>query len=96
MFSLVALETSVRFCSCKIQYTELWVMIHFPISCAHSCIKSQSCLHFVLQPDVHSCIKSLSRIVHDHLSEEAFEEYQESAYFSRFLQWKWLERYVLL
>ncbi|XP_070647044.1 G protein-coupled receptor kinase 4 isoform X5 [Bos indicus] len=33
-----------------------------------------------------------TRIVHDHLSEEAFEEYQESAYFSRFLQWKWLER----
>nr|XP_020745516.1 G protein-coupled receptor kinase 4 isoform X2 [Odocoileus virginianus texanus] len=44
------------------------------------------------KPDIHSCIKSLSRIVHDHLSEEAFEEYQESAYFSRFLQWKWLER----
>lgn len=33
-----------------------------------------------------------TRIVHDHLSEEAFEEYQGSAYFSRFLQWKWLER----
>ncbi|XP_057561312.1 G protein-coupled receptor kinase 4 isoform X1 [Hippopotamus amphibius kiboko] len=33
-----------------------------------------------------------TRIVHDYLSGESFEEYQESSYFSRFLQWKWLER----
>ncbi|GAB5570997.1 G protein-coupled receptor kinase 4 isoform X10 [Prionailurus iriomotensis] len=30
--------------------------------------------------------------VHNYLSGEPFEEYQESSYFSRFLQWKWLER----
>ncbi|XP_011219742.1 G protein-coupled receptor kinase 4 isoform X1 [Ailuropoda melanoleuca] len=33
-----------------------------------------------------------TRIVHNYLSGEPFEEYQESPYFSRFLQWKWLER----
>ncbi|XP_058402599.1 G protein-coupled receptor kinase 4 isoform X1 [Diceros bicornis minor] len=33
-----------------------------------------------------------TRIVHNYLSGEPFEEYQESSYFSRFLQWKWLER----
>nr|XP_058157324.1 G protein-coupled receptor kinase 4 isoform X1 [Dasypus novemcinctus] len=33
-----------------------------------------------------------SRIVHNYLSGEPFEEYQESSYFSHFLQWKWLER----
>ncbi|XP_062069587.1 G protein-coupled receptor kinase 4 isoform X2 [Lepus europaeus] len=31
-------------------------------------------------------------IVHSYLSKKPFEEYQESSYFSRFLQWKWLER----
>ncbi|XP_037386424.1 G protein-coupled receptor kinase 4 [Talpa occidentalis] len=33
-----------------------------------------------------------TRIVHNYLSGEPFKEYQESTYFSRFLQWKWLER----
>uniref|UniRef100_A0A452TQN9 G protein-coupled receptor kinase n=1 Tax=Ursus maritimus TaxID=29073 RepID=A0A452TQN9_URSMA len=33
-----------------------------------------------------------TRIVHNYLSGEPFEEYQESPCFSRFLQWKWLER----
>uniref|UniRef100_A0A8C2V8H1 G protein-coupled receptor kinase n=1 Tax=Chinchilla lanigera TaxID=34839 RepID=A0A8C2V8H1_CHILA len=32
-------------------------------------------------------------VVHNYLSKKPFEEYQESPYFSRFLQWKWLERY---
>ncbi|XP_019567073.2 G protein-coupled receptor kinase 4 isoform X2 [Rhinolophus sinicus] len=32
------------------------------------------------------------RVVHSYLSGEPFEEYQESPHFSRFLQWKWLER----
>ncbi|XP_031196944.1 G protein-coupled receptor kinase 4 isoform X2 [Mastomys coucha] len=31
-------------------------------------------------------------IVYKYLSETPFEEYQESAYYNRFLQWKWLER----
>ncbi|GCC36372.1 G protein-coupled receptor kinase 6-like [Chiloscyllium punctatum] len=34
------------------------------------------------------CVKA----VHDYLSDKPFTEYQESMYFSRFLQWKWLER----
>uniref|UniRef100_A0A8C6L2D9 G protein-coupled receptor kinase n=1 Tax=Nothobranchius furzeri TaxID=105023 RepID=A0A8C6L2D9_NOTFU len=33
-----------------------------------------------------------SRIVRDYLSGAPFSSYQESMYFSRFLQWKWLER----
>nr|XP_031541418.1 G protein-coupled receptor kinase 4 isoform X9 [Vicugna pacos] len=33
-----------------------------------------------------------ARVVHNYLSGKPFEEYQESSYFSRFLQWKWLER----
>lgn len=35
-----------------------------------------------------------TRIVHDYLSRQPFDEYLESSYFSRFLQWKWLERFV--
>nr|KAF6500262.1 G protein-coupled receptor kinase 4 [Molossus molossus] len=33
-----------------------------------------------------------TRAVHSYLTGKPFEEYQESTYFSRFLQWKWLER----
>ncbi|KAI1238150.1 hypothetical protein IHE44_0012866 [Lamprotornis superbus] len=33
-----------------------------------------------------------TRIVHEYLSKRPFEAYQESVYFSRFLQWKWLEK----
>ncbi|XP_069798019.1 G protein-coupled receptor kinase 5-like isoform X3 [Narcine bancroftii] len=33
-----------------------------------------------------------AKFVHDYLSGGPFTEYQESMYFSRFLQWKWLER----
>ncbi|KAM5283816.1 G protein-coupled receptor kinase 4 isoform 8-T8 [Hipposideros larvatus] len=33
-----------------------------------------------------------TRAVHSYLSGEPFEDYQESPYFARFLQWKWLER----
>ncbi|XP_031294246.2 G protein-coupled receptor kinase 4 isoform X2 [Camelus dromedarius] len=33
-----------------------------------------------------------ARVVHNYLSGKPFEEYQGSSYFSRFLQWKWLER----
>ncbi|XP_074847809.1 G protein-coupled receptor kinase 4 [Carettochelys insculpta] len=33
-----------------------------------------------------------TRVVHDYLSGGPFEAYQQSIYFSRFLQWKWLER----
>ncbi|XP_011914581.1 PREDICTED: G protein-coupled receptor kinase 4 isoform X5 [Cercocebus atys] len=33
-----------------------------------------------------------TRVTHNYLRGEPFEEYQESSYFSQFLQWKWLER----
>ncbi|XP_039395837.1 G protein-coupled receptor kinase 4 isoform X1 [Mauremys reevesii] len=33
-----------------------------------------------------------TRVVQDYLSGAPFETYQKSIYFSRFLQWKWLER----
>ncbi|KAM4708513.1 G protein-coupled receptor kinase 4 isoform 2-T2 [Discoglossus pictus] len=33
-----------------------------------------------------------SKVVRDYLSGVPFEDFQESMYFSRFLQWKWLER----
>ncbi|KAL1791205.1 G protein-coupled receptor kinase 4 [Sigmodon hispidus] len=36
--------------------------------------------------------KECARIVFTYLSETPFQEYQDSKYFSRFLQWKWLER----
>lgn len=35
------------------------------------------------------------RIVRDYLSGAPFSSYHESMYFSRFLQWKWLERWVV-
>ncbi|RMC14401.1 hypothetical protein DUI87_09497 [Hirundo rustica rustica] len=37
-------------------------------------------------------ILSSALIVHEYLSKRPFEAYQESVYFSRFLQWKWLEK----
>uniref|UniRef100_A0A672JZH1 G protein-coupled receptor kinase n=1 Tax=Sinocyclocheilus grahami TaxID=75366 RepID=A0A672JZH1_SINGR len=44
----------------------------------------------------HSPCKELfqecTRIVREYLSGEPFSAYQEAMYFSRFLQWKWLER----
>ncbi|XP_063561141.1 G protein-coupled receptor kinase 4 isoform X2 [Gorilla gorilla gorilla] len=33
-----------------------------------------------------------TRVAHNYLRGEPFEEYQDSSYFSQFLQWKWLER----
>ncbi|KAL0596687.1 G protein-coupled receptor kinase 4 [Plecturocebus cupreus] len=36
-----------------------------------------------------------TRIAHNYLRGEPFEEYQESSHFSQFLQWKWLERQLL-
>ncbi|KAM8939556.1 G protein-coupled receptor kinase 4 [Pelodytes ibericus] len=56
------------------------------------------------QETVHECTEKLdqtpckelfkdcARFVHDYLSGVPFQDYQESMYFSRFLQWKWLER----
>uniref|UniRef100_A0A674MNU4 G protein-coupled receptor kinase n=1 Tax=Takifugu rubripes TaxID=31033 RepID=A0A674MNU4_TAKRU len=39
-----------------------------------------------------SVLDGLSEIVRDYLSGVPFSSFQESMYFSRFLQWKWLER----
>ncbi|XP_076794445.1 G protein-coupled receptor kinase 4 isoform X2 [Arvicanthis niloticus] len=36
--------------------------------------------------------KECAGIVYKYLSETPFKEYQESTYYNRFLQWKWLER----
>uniref|UniRef100_A0A6I8S8C7 G protein-coupled receptor kinase n=1 Tax=Xenopus tropicalis TaxID=8364 RepID=A0A6I8S8C7_XENTR len=36
--------------------------------------------------------KDCTRVVHDYLSGTPFGDFQDSMYFSRFLQWKWLER----
>ncbi|CAM9370300.1 G protein-coupled receptor kinase 5-like [Lethenteron reissneri] len=33
-----------------------------------------------------------AKALHEYLSRQPFQEFQESMYFSRFLQWKWLER----
>ncbi|XP_075050444.1 G protein-coupled receptor kinase 4 isoform X2 [Mixophyes fleayi] len=56
------------------------------------------------QETVHECKERLeqspckeifndcTRVVHDYLSGVPFEDFQASMYFSRFLQWKWLER----
>ncbi|XP_063780419.1 G protein-coupled receptor kinase 4 isoform X2 [Pseudophryne corroboree] len=56
------------------------------------------------QDTVHECKERLehipckelfngcTRVVHDYLSGVPFESFQASMYFSRFLQWKWLER----
>lgn len=34
------------------------------------------------------------REVKDFLGAKPFEDYQKTMYFSRYLQWKWLERYI--
>ena len=34
------------------------------------------------------------REVNDFLGERPFEDYQQTMYFARYLQWKWLERYM--
>ncbi|KAM9331490.1 G protein-coupled receptor kinase 4 [Gastrophryne carolinensis] len=58
----------------------------------------------IAQDTVHECkerleqspckelFKDCARVIHDYLSGVPFEDFQESMYFSRFLQWKWLER----
>uniref|UniRef100_A0A8D3BN64 G protein-coupled receptor kinase n=1 Tax=Scophthalmus maximus TaxID=52904 RepID=A0A8D3BN64_SCOMX len=38
------------------------------------------------------CVVCLTRVVHDYLSGAPFEDYQNSMYFDRLLQWKMLER----
>lgn len=37
---------------------------------------------------------SFVREVNDFLGERPFEDYQQTMYFARNLQWKWLERYI--
>ncbi|XP_032251496.1 G protein-coupled receptor kinase 4 isoform X7 [Phoca vitulina] len=56
-----------------------------------SCVLRECRLRLTQNPgkdDFEEC----TRIIHNYLSGEPFGEYQESPYFSRFLQWKWLER----
>ena len=35
-------------------------------------------------------------VVRGYLAGEPFKEFENSMYFHRYLQWKWLERYVLI
>ena len=35
------------------------------------------------------------RVVREYLSTEPFSDFLESMYFKRYLQWKWLERWVV-
>uniref|UniRef100_A0A672G5Q9 G protein-coupled receptor kinase n=1 Tax=Salarias fasciatus TaxID=181472 RepID=A0A672G5Q9_SALFA len=60
----------------------------FSFSHAYLLIKAVSPLFSSLFPS----LLPPSRIVRDYLSGAPFSSYQESMYFSRFLQWKWLER----
>ncbi|XP_056658340.1 G protein-coupled receptor kinase 4 isoform X2 [Monodelphis domestica] len=52
----------------------------------------KECKERLEQSPCKELFKDCTRVVHDYLSGRPFEEYQESMYFSRFLQWKWLER----
>ncbi|XP_036621400.1 G protein-coupled receptor kinase 4 isoform X2 [Trichosurus vulpecula] len=52
----------------------------------------KECKERLEQSPCKELFKDCSRVVHDYLSGRPFEEYQESMFFSRFLQWKWLER----
>ncbi|XP_039607578.1 G protein-coupled receptor kinase 4 isoform X1 [Polypterus senegalus] len=51
----------------------------------------QECREKLEQSPCKELFKECTRIVHEYLSGEPFSKYQESMYFSRFLQWKWLE-----
>uniref|UniRef100_A0A8C3YRI3 G protein-coupled receptor kinase n=1 Tax=Catagonus wagneri TaxID=51154 RepID=A0A8C3YRI3_9CETA len=52
----------------------------------------QECRQRLQEAPSKDVFKECTRAIHNYLSGEPFEEYQESSYFSRFLQWKWLER----
>ncbi|XP_039767886.1 G protein-coupled receptor kinase 4 isoform X2 [Ornithorhynchus anatinus] len=52
----------------------------------------KACKERLEQSPCRELFKDCTRVVHDYLSGAPFEDYQESMYFSRFLQWKWLER----
>uniref|UniRef100_A0A8C7Z4C1 G protein-coupled receptor kinase n=1 Tax=Oryzias sinensis TaxID=183150 RepID=A0A8C7Z4C1_9TELE len=53
-----------------------------------------SCRERLEQTPCKELFNDCTKIVRDHLSGAPFSSYQESMYFSRFLQWKWLERWV--
>uniref|UniRef100_A0A3Q2PKN2 G protein-coupled receptor kinase n=1 Tax=Fundulus heteroclitus TaxID=8078 RepID=A0A3Q2PKN2_FUNHE len=50
------------------------------------------CRESLEQSPCKELFKDCTKIVRDYLSGAPFSSYQESMYFSRFLQWKWLER----
>lgn len=66
-------------------------------SCIHLCFFLHCYIFIILLLNDHQPYFSLPpyRIVRDYLSGAPFSSYQESMYFSRFLQWKWLERCVV-
>ncbi|MGH0149362.1 UNVERIFIED_CONTAM: hypothetical protein FKN15_015158 [Acipenser sinensis] len=52
----------------------------------------RECREKLEQAPCKELFKECTKIVHEYLSGVPFSQYQESMYFSRFLQWKWLER----
>ncbi|XP_056410982.1 G protein-coupled receptor kinase 4 isoform X2 [Hyla sarda] len=50
------------------------------------------CKERLEQSPCRELFKDCTRVVRDYLRGGPFEDFQESMYFSRFLQWKWLER----
>uniref|UniRef100_A0A3Q3W565 G protein-coupled receptor kinase n=1 Tax=Mola mola TaxID=94237 RepID=A0A3Q3W565_MOLML len=54
---------------------------------------SRGCRERLEQSPCKELFNDCTKIVRDYLSGVPFSAYQESMYFSRFLQWKWLERH---
>uniref|UniRef100_A0A8C5NY31 G protein-coupled receptor kinase n=1 Tax=Jaculus jaculus TaxID=51337 RepID=A0A8C5NY31_JACJA len=52
----------------------------------------RECKWNLMQNPSKNVFEECTRVIHNYLSKTPFEEYQESPYFSRFLQWKRLER----
>nr|XP_014345243.1 PREDICTED: G protein-coupled receptor kinase 4 [Latimeria chalumnae] len=52
----------------------------------------KECKEKLEQSPCKELFKDCKRVVHEYLSGVPFTDYQKSMYFSRFLQWKWLER----
>lgn len=79
----VCLEHLARKLTCPLFFLVFWCIVKSLLFCYEVIINP-------LSPSLPPY-----RIVRDYLSGVPFSSYQESMYFSRFLQWKWLERWVV-
>ncbi|XP_075426474.1 G protein-coupled receptor kinase 4 isoform X8 [Ascaphus truei] len=70
-------------------YFNKWSAVHLPEISQDTV---HECKERLEQSPCKELFKDCTRVVHDYLSGVPFEDFQESMYFSRFLQWKWLER----